>query len=117
LGLAETLKGRLAWEKAVRPTGTKNLCVLPAGRLTAPPAAGGDSRLTTLLAELSSRFEFVLVDAGPLVENDAAAVAEAARDIYFVVRLGESQQRSTAAAVQKLQAGRARLRGCVVTNA
>jgi tyrosine-protein kinase Etk/Wzc len=116
-GLSEVLKGRVPWQQAVRATATAGLCVLPAGRLVPPRLAEDDERLSDLLKELTSQWDFVLLDGGSLAESSARYAAAAARNVYLVVRLGETDADAAQEAAKSLAAPEFAFRGCVVTNA
>jgi hypothetical protein len=116
-GLAEVLKGRVSWQQAIRPTATPGLCVLPAGRLQPPSLLGEDSRLTSLCKELSTRWDLVLIDGGCVADTAAESVMTAGRNVYLVVRLGETQTAAAAQACKTIGQAGAKLRGSIVTNA
>lgn len=116
-GLAEVLKGRVPWQQAVRATATPGLCVLPAGRLPPPRLADDDHRLKDVLKELTSQWDLVLLDGGSLAEASARYVAAAVRNVYLVVRLGETDADAASRAAQRLDSPDIAMRGCIVTNA
>lgn len=116
-GLSETLKGRVPWQQAVRATATPGLCVLPAGRITPPTLFDGDKRLASLLKELSSQWELVLLDAGSCHDSTAPPVIKSARNVYLLVRMGETETEAAAAAIATIEKTGAKLRGAVATNA
>ena len=116
-GLAEVTKGRIPWQQAVRSLATPGVCVLPAGRIPPPPATVMAERLAAALADLTSQWDLVLIDAGSINESIAVGVASASAAVYLVVRLGESTTAAAEEAVQKLHAAKTNLRGCIVTNA
>jgi Mrp family chromosome partitioning ATPase len=116
-GLAEVLKGRVPWQQAVRATATRGLCVLPAGRLPPPRLSDDDQRLKEVLKELISQWDLVLLDGGSLTEPSTRHIAIAARNVYLVVRLGETLADAAARGAQSLASPEIALRGCIVTNA
>ena len=116
-GLIEVLKKRAPWQQAVRATATPGLCVLPAGRLAAPKLSAGDEELGSLLNELTSQWEVVLLDAGSCQDSSAPALISAACNVYLVVRLGETELQGAGAAIDIIRATDAKIRGCVATNA
>lgn len=116
-GLSEVLKGRVPWQQAVRATATPGLCVLPAGRLPPPRLADDDHRLRNVLKELTSQWDLVLLDGGSLSETSALYVATAARNLYLVVRLGETAADAAEEVASSLASTEINLRGCIVTNA
>ena len=117
LGLTEVLKGRVPWQQAVRATGTPGLCLLPAGRLAIPKWKEGDTRLSDLLKELTCQWDLVLVDAGSCEDTATTSVLRAARNVYLVIRLGETEHAAAEQAVELIRGTGAAIRGSVVTNA
>ena len=75
-----------------------------------------DSRLGDLLKELTCQWDLVLVDAGNCEDAINAGVLSAARNVYLVVRLGETQQQAAEQAVEAIRSTGASLRGSIVTN-
>ena len=116
-GLAEVLKGRVPWQQAVQATGTPGMCLLPAGRITPPDLKPGDKRLTDLLNELTCQWDMVLIDTGCCEDSAVPGLLSAARNVYLVVRLGETQQDAAMRAIDTIGEFGATLRGSVVTNA
>jgi len=116
-GLSEVIKGRVPWQQAVRATGTPGMCALPAGRITPPNLEKDDKRLTNLLKELTSQWDLVLLDAGCVGESTAPGVMYAARNVYLVVRLGETEIEAAESALEVIECSGAASRGCIVTNA
>lgn len=69
-GLMDILTGKFRWEEAVRKSNRLNYYVLPSGGLVENPLFWlGSERMAELLALLKTEFEFVLLDAPPLLEN------------------------------------------------
>ncbi|MEW6186993.1 MAG: CpsD/CapB family tyrosine-protein kinase, partial [Thermodesulfobacteriota bacterium] len=69
-GLLDILTGKLPWEKALRKSDRVNFYVLPSGSPAASPLFWlGSERMAELLALLKSEFEFVVIDAPPLLES------------------------------------------------
>jgi Mrp family chromosome partitioning ATPase len=69
-----------------------------------------------LMDELNKRFDFVIIDAPPLLPvTDAAVIAQAAEGAVLVVRHGHTRRDDLARAVEILHQANARLLGTVVT--
>src|SRR5213593_1577224 len=92
--------------------------VLPAGPLPDEPAALIDSTaMASLLDELSRRYDYVVLDAPPVLgQADTPLLARLAGGVLLVVRAGESSGETVAAAFGRLRTLRARVLG-VVLNA
>jgi len=92
--------------------------VLPAGPVPDEPAALIDSTaMASLLDELSRRYDYVVIDAPPVLgQADAALLARLAGGVVLVVRAGETNGAAVAAAFGRLRTLRARVLG-VVLNA
>jgi succinoglycan biosynthesis transport protein ExoP len=94
------------------------LHLLPAG--TIPPSADEmlqDPRVVSVLDELAARFEFVLIDAPPLLAFGDAMILSAKVDAMFAVaRLGKVQRPILHEFSRQLQSCQANLLGYVVTG-
>jgi capsular exopolysaccharide synthesis family protein len=103
-GLCDVVAGRAAVGSCLWRFGDDELYVLPAGNL--PDDLGRtlyDPRLSATFAELKERFEFVLVDAPPVLT--LADVPTLCRDLdgaVLVVRAGATPRERVAAAVAAL---------------
>lgn len=105
-GLAAVLTGNCDLQDALAPTGLPNLMLLPAGQL---PQAGREAfvrgaRLRETVAQLSERFEHVLLDVPAIAAtSDAIALARLASGVILVVRQGVTPRRTVAAALDDLK--------------
>ncbi|MBA3734612.1 MAG: hypothetical protein H0W90_05360 [Actinobacteria bacterium] len=94
------------------------LHVLPAG--TIPPSAGEllqDERLLSVLDELASRFDVVLIDAPPLLAfGDAMTLSSRVDAMFAITRLSRVQRPILHEFVRQLQSCQATLLGYVVTG-
>ena len=116
-GLTDVLIGRASPEELLVPWRTRNLRVLPAGRIPPNPSELLDSTpMRALLADLEREFEIVLVDAPPLLAvTDAAVLAKATAGAIVVVAAGRTKSARLTAALETLQAVDARTAGLVLT--
>jgi len=85
-GLSEFLIGDAAMEEAVRKSDVPNLDFLPAG--TPPPNPSellGSAPMTSLLRDLRERYDYIILDAAPLLAVTDAAVVTSQSDMVLVV--------------------------------
>ncbi|MCW2526982.1 MAG: capsular biosynthesis protein, partial [Pseudonocardiales bacterium] len=69
-----------------------------------------------LMDELNSRFDFVIIDAPPLLPvTDAAVIAQAAEGAVLIVRHGPTRREDLGRAGEILSQANARLLGTVIT--
>ena len=103
-GLCDLLAGEYGADAAVRPTAVENLHLLPAGALTPRASAGlAQAVVPALFDGLRARYDFVLVDSGPLLlVSDAFLLARPADGVILSVRPGVSQAADVYAAYQQL---------------
>lgn len=90
IGLTDVLEGNVPWQKAVVPTETANLSVLPAGDATGVPVEIlGTMEMHDLFGEWAQRFDRVILD-GPAMLGlaDSREVGRFADGVLFVVQSG-----------------------------
>jgi Mrp family chromosome partitioning ATPase len=95
---------RTAGFRNIRETRSRNLWLLPSG---AVKRKDGESlkanTVRALLAEVSSEFDVIILDAPPaLVSADAVLLAPVADDVLLVVRAGQTDRNAAARAHQQL---------------
>lgn len=115
-GLADVLDGADELDTALRPSGLPNLTLLPAGSVTPHPSRLlRSTALTDLIERLRERFAFIVLDLPAVLRSsDAAVLAEMTDGVVFVVRTGDTDQRSAEEAI-KLLAG-ANVHGVVLNR-
>jgi capsular exopolysaccharide synthesis family protein len=115
MGLSEGLRAKLEQKLTVFRL-TKNLSLLPAGRPDPDPMGGlTSSRMQRILADASSRFDWVVIDAPPVgTVADASILSEMVDGVLMVVRAGKTGYALTQKAIEAV--GRDRILG-VVLNA
>jgi capsular exopolysaccharide synthesis family protein len=118
-GLSNVLVGDSTLSAALRPTTVPQLSVLPAGHLPPNPAELlGSERYTRLLAELKGRFDWILIDAPPVMAvTDAAVLAHSAGGVVFVIGAEMTSHQSARSALEQLTSAKARLAGVVLNRA
>jgi receptor protein-tyrosine kinase len=87
-GLGELLAGNLSIEAAIRHTSVERLDLVGAGAQTTDPVLNVD-RVRSFLNALKRRYDYVLLDAPPVLRaNHPSLLASIADGILLVVRLG-----------------------------
>jgi succinoglycan biosynthesis transport protein ExoP len=117
-GLTEVLARQSTLEEVIRPTAVDGLHLLPAGTLV-PNVSEllGSERMTALMAELSARYDLLVVDTPPvLAAADAEILAVQTDATLVVVRAGQTERQSAQYAVQQLRAVGARVVGAVLND-
>jgi len=117
-GLSNVLVGTTQLRDAVRTTTTPKLYVLAAGHLPPNPAELlGSTRYLELIEELKHQFDWILIDAPPVMAvTDAAIISNTATGVIFVVGAEMTSRRNALAAVEQLQQARAKFIGAVLNR-
>ncbi len=117
-GLSDLVAGGGPPEIAVRRTGVADLDVLPTGSIPPNPAELlGSDRFQRVVADLSARYDLVLVDTPPvLAVTDAALVARVAGVLLLVLRAGQNPLREIQAAIRRFARGGVRVHGAVLND-
>jgi capsular exopolysaccharide synthesis family protein len=117
-GLTEVLARQNTLEEVIHPTAIDGLHLLPAGTLV-PNVSEllGSERMTAVMAELSTRYDLLVVDTPPvLAAADAEILAVQTDATLVVVRAGQTERQSAQYAVQQLRAVGARVVGAVLND-
>lgn len=117
VGLTDVLIGRAELVDVVQRWGRGQLYVLPAGRIPPNPSELlGSAAMARLLETLTNQFDYVLIDAPPLLlVTDAAVVSKLAGGAILVAASGSTKKQDLAGAVRALESIGSRLLGIVVT--
>lgn len=116
-GLTDVLIGRAALADVLQQWGAGRLFVLPSGRIPPNPAEllGSEAMRRTIDA-LTTAFDYVLIDAPPLLlVTDAAVISRLANGALLVAASGSTRKPQLAAAVEKLNTIGSKMYGVVVT--
>jgi capsular exopolysaccharide synthesis family protein len=115
-GLTNVLAGQLSLDDAIQKWGNGGLHVLASGTLPPNPSELiGSERMATLMAELRTRFDVIVIDTPPVLPVTDAAVAAAHADgVVLVVRHGKTDRERVAMAAQGLRAVDAHIAGTVL---
>jgi succinoglycan biosynthesis transport protein ExoP len=117
-GLSNVLVGEATLADAARPTTVQNLSVLAAGHIPPNPAELlGSQKYLEVVAELKKRFDWVIIDAPPVMPvTDAAVVAHTAGGVLFVIGAEMTPRQNAQAALEQLRGANARFIGAVLNR-
>lgn len=117
VGLTDVLIGRAQVTDVLQKWGRGQLYVLPAGRIPPNPSELlGSAPMISLVEDLASEFDFVLIDAPPLLlVTDAAVISKLTGGAILAAASGRTKKNELAAAVRSLDHIGSRLVGIVVT--
>jgi capsular exopolysaccharide synthesis family protein len=117
-GLSNLMVGNAKASDAVRKTSVPGLWVLPAGRV--PPNAAellGSQRFKDFLLSLREHFDWIILDTPPVMPvTDAAVIGHFVSGVLFVVGAEMASRGAAQAALEQLDAGRARFFGAVLNR-
>lgn len=117
-GLSNVLVGEASLADAARPTSVPNLTFIGAGHIPPNPVELLVSpRYQELIADLKRRYDWVIIDAPPVMPvTDAAVVANTAGGVIFVVGSEMTPRQNAAAAVEQLRGAGAKFIGAVLNR-
>lgn len=117
-GLSNVLAGNIALTAAIRKTNNPYLHVLPAGLIPPNPAELlGSKKYLKLLESLSTAYDWIVIDAPPVMAvTDAAVIATGADGVVFVVGSEMTPRRNAQIAVEQLMGVRAKIVGAVLNR-
>lgn len=117
IGLSNVVAGQIDLADALMPWHRGLLTILPAG--TTPPDPTrllGSKNMAAVLATLRADFDFVIIDAPPILPvSDAAVLARGADGAVLVARYGKTRREQLTSAIADLEAVKARLIGTALT--
>ncbi len=104
-GLAEVLEGSVELDEAVVRDAAPGLDVLPlAGPRFTPQDVFGDGRMARLMARLREDYEYVILDAPPvLMIDDAVTLARLSDAVLLAIRWGSTRLETISAAMERLR--------------
>jgi capsular exopolysaccharide synthesis family protein len=117
-GLSNVLVGAAEAKTAIRATGNPHLFVLPAGHIPPNPAELlGSAKYRRLIEELGKHYDWIIVDAPPVMAvTDAAVVSNGMAGVVFVVGAEMTPRRNAQTALEHLAAARAKVIGAVLNR-
>ncbi|MDY6922407.1 MAG: polysaccharide biosynthesis tyrosine autokinase [Pseudomonadota bacterium] len=117
-GMSNLLSGSSDLQSVVQRTRQDNLFFIPCGPLPPNPAElWGSDRLRQFLAEARESFDHVVVDGPPVLGfADSPLLAATVGGVLFVLESRGTRRGQAKGALRRLQVGRARLLGAVLTK-
>lgn len=116
VGLTNILSGTAALDDVIQATSNADVHVLAAGPHPPNPSELlGSSHMQRLLIELRERFDYIVLDAPPLLPvTDGAVLTNLADGVLLVARYGHTKQEQLTRAVENLRAIDARVLGTIL---
>ncbi|UNK70122.1 polysaccharide biosynthesis tyrosine autokinase [Microbacterium sp. H1-D42] len=117
VGLTDVLIGRIDVADALQKWGPNELFVLTSGRIPPNPSELlGSAAMNNVLKPLGEYFDYVLIDAPPLLlVTDAAVLGKKTRGVILVAASGKTKKQELTGAVRSLTTAGVDLLGTVVT--
>ncbi|AWK75793.1 protein tyrosine kinase [Rhodococcus oxybenzonivorans] len=117
VGLSSVLAGQATLDGVLQPTSYQGLTVLASGPIPPNPSELlGTATARQVLADLRERFDYVIVDASPLLPVTDATVLTAMSDGALVIaRHGETKREQLTRAVGNLHSVGATILGTIIT--
>ncbi|HVT47800.1 MAG TPA: polysaccharide biosynthesis tyrosine autokinase [Vicinamibacterales bacterium] len=117
-GLSNVLVGELGAPEAVRQTSVEHLSVLAAGHIPPNPAELlGSPKYIALFEDLKRRFDWIVIDAPPVMPvTDAAIISRLASGVLFVIGAEMTPRQSALTAIEHLQSANAKFVGAVLNR-
>lgn len=116
-GLTDVLIGKAELNDVMHRWGRGQLFVLPAGRVPPNPSELlGSTAMDRVLELMSEHFDYILIDAPPvLLVTDAAVVGKKTSGVIVVVASGSTKKQAFNAAVRTLETAGTKILGLIVT--
>ena len=117
VGLTSVLIGKVELADALQRWGKGQLFVLPSGPVPPNPSELlGSTAMDHVLAALTEHFDYVLIDAPPLLlVTDAAVMSKKTRGVIMVAASGKARKQELQGAIKTLHTAGGTLLGVVVT--
>ena len=118
IGLSDHLTGQAALDQVLRPTSVPGLDIIPAGNQAPDPAELLGSRaMQGLVATLRDKYDFVLIDAPPVLPvADSLMLSRVVDSVVLVVRSAVTERKYAQEARRRLLAIHARILGVVLND-
>ena len=118
LGVSDVCNGLASWADALRATPIENLFVVGTGRAGGEPSVLlGSAAGQQMAADLSTRFDYVLIDAGrTLGQVEAALLAPSVDGTVLVVRANHTKREVLAKAEAEIRSHGGRVVGSILNR-
>lgn len=118
VGLTDVLVGRVDVEDVLQPFGRTGLRLLGAGPIPPNPSELlGSANMEQLVADLAERYDYVLIDAPPLLPvTDAAVLSTIVDGALVVVGAGVAQREHVRRALESLEAVNGSVLGLILNR-
>lgn len=118
IGLVDVLAGTVDIEVAAQPWLPDSVDVLPSGTIPPNPSELlGSGAMSDLIADLRIRYDYIVIDAPPLLPvTDASIAATQADGVVLVVRHGKTTRHQIAMALESVRAVNARVLGVILNR-
>jgi len=116
VGLSNYLIGQADLDEVIQPWGAGRLHVLPAGQKPPNPSELlGSQAMTTLLEDLESRYDSIVIDAPPLLPvTDAAILSKICGGLILVVAVGKTTKPQLEGAVNHIKSVDGKILGALL---
>jgi capsular exopolysaccharide synthesis family protein len=117
-GLSDLLIGHSTIDAVIQDTPVANLAFIAAGPIPpSPTELLGNQRLAAILADLTARFDAVILDGPPVLGlADAPLIAAIVGNAVFVVEASRGHRGATKAALRRLKNGHTHILGAALTK-
>lgn len=117
-GISNCISAGDSLDSVMQATSVPNLWVIPSGPVAPNPSELlGSDRMSELLAELSARFDYVLVDTPPIMPvTDAAVMASKVDGVIMVIESGNVAPQVAKEAKKRLEQAGAHILGAVLNK-
>lgn len=118
-GVSNVLVGTSELKEVIRKTAAPNLSIVAAGHIPPNPAELlGSPRFKELIRTLRTQFDWIIIDAPPVMAvTDAAVIGHTATGVVFVVGAEMTSRRHAAVAIEQLAAAKSHFIGAVLNRA
>jgi capsular exopolysaccharide synthesis family protein len=115
-GLTNVLINQAELPEVMQRWGRGQLYVLPAGKVPPNPSELlGSAAMETLFGALHEHFDYILVDAPPLLVTDVVVVRKHTDGVLLIAASGSTRRQQLEGAVRTLAAAGGKLLGVIVT--
>lgn len=117
-GLSNVLAGLVEAEEAIHKNVRPNLDMIFSGEIPPNPLELlGHPRMKALIDNMSSRYDYILIDTPPVsIVSDACEVANVTDGVLFLVRQNSTEKDAVLRGIKQLELSNSRLLGFVMTG-